>query len=220
MMMNNLTDVTILLDRSGSMVTIADDTIGGYNSFMESLRNKHCNVSLYQFDNEIECLYVARRALLVPPLTHATFCPRASTALLQAVCEVVDMTGARLRALPEYERPAHVLFAIITDGMENASPHRYTYESMSAKIEHQRNKYNWNVLYLGANQDAIKVAARMGIERGSSLTYAANGIGTRSAFYSAGKYATNVASGMSGVSFDAEDLELQAKAGVNDAGSA
>lgn len=212
----NLTDVTVVLDRSGSMVTIQDDTIGGYNSFIETLKREpgQCVVSLYQFDNDLQADYIARRVNRVPPLNHSTFMPRASTALLRSVCEVIDATGARLRAVPEGERPTNVIFAIVTDGMENASGPLYSYKLMADKIEHQRTHYAWRFMFLGANQDAIATAARMGIDRGSALTYAANSAGTASAFYSAGKYASNVARGMSAVSFDAEDLELQAKAGA------
>lgn len=215
-MQADLTDITVLLDRSGSMITIQDDTIGGYNAFIDGQKRGpgRRSISLFQFDNELDAVYVGRDASDVPPLTKETFQPRASTALLQAVCEVIDATGARLHAMPESERPAHVIFAIVTDGYENASPRHYTNQLMSYKIAHQRSRYGWEFVYIGANQDAIAVAARMGIDRGKALSYAANSIGTRSAFHSAGKFAAKVSAGVSDVAFDAEDVDLQAKAGV------
>jgi len=210
-MQNDLTDITILLDRSGSMTAIADDTVGGYRAFIEKQRSLpgRCVVSLFQFDNEFECVYTALPAGDVPELI---FEPRASTALLYAMCRAIAETGARLRAMPEDDRPAHVMFVTITDGEENASGAPFTYDHLSAVIDHQQKKYNWRFLYLGANQDAIKAASRMGIHASSTLTFHASGDGTKSAFYSVSKYAANVRAGDAAAQFDAEDRELQRQA--------
>lgn len=214
-MREDFTDISIVLDRSGSMVSVWDDTIGGFNSFIEKQRALpgKCDITLCQFDNEYETVYTARQVCEAPLLTRQTYEPRGSTALLQAMWMTIDATGRRLAAMPEAERPGRVLFVTITDGEENASPPEYTYARLYDMIRHQRDIYKWDFIYLGANQDAIKVAARMGMERTSALRYASNTKGSRAAFYSAGKYAANVRAGAS-AAFDDEDQKLQQDAGV------
>lgn len=210
-MRSDYTDISIVLDRSGSMVSVWEDTIGGFNAFIQRQQNLpgKCRVSLCQFDNEYECLYVARPIHDAPLLTRRTYEPRGSTALLQAMCLTIDATGARLAAMPEAARPARVLFVTITDGQENASPREYTYARLCDLVTRQRNEYKWDFVYLGANQDAFKTGARMGFDRGSTMTYTANDIGTASAFDSVSKYAANVRGGARNVAFDDEDKKWQ-----------
>src|SRR6476620_7328202 len=124
-MMKNETDVTVILDRSGSMEAIASDVIGGFNQFLAE-QQRHpgdCRLTLVQFDDRYEVLYLARPIADAARLTADTFEPRGSTALLDAIGRTIDATGARLAALPEAERPNRVLLAIVTDGQENASVH-------------------------------------------------------------------------------------------------
>lgn len=221
-MRSDYTDISIVLDRSGSMVSVWDDTIGGFNAFIQRQQELpgKCNVSLCQFDNEYECLYTACPIHDAPLLTRRTYEPRGSTALLQAMCLTIHAAGARLAAMPEAERPARVLFVTITDGQENASPREYTYARLCDLVTHQRKEYNWDFVYLGANQDAFKTASRMGFLTRSSMTYTANDIGTASAFDSVGKYAANVRGGVHNVAFDDEDKKWQADAAAVGKGAA
>jgi hypothetical protein len=164
------TDITMVLDRSGSMQSIKDDTIGGFDAFISEQRRVpgRCTVSMVQFDNVYEEVYTGRDLADVPSLTLV---PRGSTAMLDAIGRAVSATGARLAAMPEDARPGTVIVGIMTDGLENAS-REFTYAMVKAMIEQQEHVYGWTFMYMGANQDAIEVGASLGVARDRSLTYA------------------------------------------------
>ena len=103
-------------------------------------------------------------------LSRDLFIPRGGTALIDAACLAIDATGNRLAAMPPAERPDKVLFIIVTDGLENASKF-YTCQSLNIRISHQRAKYNWQFIFLGANQDVIAEATKYGIPIASAFSY-------------------------------------------------
>ena len=162
----DLTDITFVLDRSGSMQSIKSATIESFNGFVQSQRagDGTAQLSLVQFDDHYE-------------LNEVTYVPRASTALLDAIGRTVQLTGERLRDMPENERPGTVVFVTLTDGYENAS-REYTLQRVNDMICEQRDKYSWQFIFLGANQDAIATAAKMGMGAGQSMTFAASPSGT------------------------------------------
>jgi len=165
----NLTHLYFLLDRSGSMQSIREDTIGGFDAFMAEQR-KHpgeCRVTLAQFDNEYDVVYTDRPIAEVPTLDLQ---PRGSTALLDAIGRLVTDAGARLAALPEGRRPGTVIVGIMTDGQENSS-REWTHPAVKALVERQTKVYSWEFLYLGADQDAIEVGTSIGVAAGRSVTY-------------------------------------------------
>jgi hypothetical protein len=170
--MQNTTDITILLDRSGSMQYIKKDMEGAFNSFIKAqteVMDDECAVSLFQFDVECDSVYENRPVRLVPPLDIV---PRGATALYDALGEVIDKTGRRLARVPEELRPSRVVFAIITDGEENSSS-EYSAEQIKNIIEHQTETYDWQFVYLGANQDAFQAARNIGIPAFMAQDYAA-----------------------------------------------
>jgi hypothetical protein len=114
-------------------------------------------------------------------LNHHTYEPRGSTALFDAIGRTLVATGARLNAMPATQRPGKVLFVIQTDGYENAS-REFRAQQIQEMIAHQRDKYGWQFVFLGANQDAIMSAAQFGIPPGSALSYGATANGTMAAF--------------------------------------
>ena len=177
------TDITMVLDRSGSMQSIKDDTIGGFDAFTSEQRRLpgRCTVSLVQFDNVYEEVYTGRDFADVPGLTLV---PRGSTAMLDAIGRAVNATGARLAAMPEDRRPGTVIVGIMTDGLENAS-REFTYPMIKALIEQQEQVYGWTFMYMGANQDAIEVGASLGVARDRSLTYAGPKVAAAMGAYSA-----------------------------------
>src|SRR5688500_13147998 len=176
--MKHETDVTVILDRSGSMEAIASDVIGGFNQFLTDQQRQpgDCRLTLVQFDDQYEVVYLARPIGDASRLTKNTFEPRGSTALLDAIGCTIDTTGTRLAALPEAERPHRVLVVIITDGEENASVD-YTRERVFDMISSQQAVYGWSFLFLAANQDAIAAAATVGIGAQQSMNFAATGAG-------------------------------------------
>lgn len=166
----NLTHLYFLLDRSGSMQSIKDDTQGGFDALIAEHRAMpgRCRVTLAQFDDQYDVVYADRDIADVPPLDLA---PRGSTALLDALGRFIVTAGEGLAALPEDERPGSVIVGVMTDGYENAS-HEWTHARIKELIEQQTRDYGWQFMYLGADQDAIEEGAKMGFARGDSLTYA------------------------------------------------
>lgn len=169
-----LTHVYVLVDRSGSMSAIADDTVGGFAAFIKEQQAVagRCRLSLAQFDDTYERVYESRDIRDVPPLVLQ---PRGSTALHDAMIRLIGEAGAELAALPERERPGTVLVAVLTDGHENAS-REANGAMVKALVERQQTQWGWQFTYLGANQDAVLTAGRLGIKAEDALTYAAGNV--------------------------------------------
>lgn len=174
-MKSGYTHIAIVLDRSGSMATCADDTVGGFNTFIEDQKKSPgtATITLAQFDDSYEVVHDGVDIQAVPPLV---FTPRGSTALLDAIGKTIATTGEWLKAKPEDQRPEHVIFVILTDGQENASK-EFKREDIMKAIQHQESAYRWQFVFLGANQDAIKEGAQIGIHMASTLTYDAKNTG-------------------------------------------
>jgi hypothetical protein len=179
------TDITVVLDRSGSMASIADDVIGGLNTFIRAqaqVEGEAC-FTLVQFDDQYEVVHAHVPIQDVPPLTAQSYVPRGSTALLDAIGRTIVATGARLAMMPEADRPQAVIFAVQTDGLENAS-REFSRQQVFDMIRHQEAKYGWQFVFLAADQDAIAEGGRMGFASASALDYDKDRDGV-SALYSA-----------------------------------
>ena len=178
-MKKNLTELVFILDRSGSMAGLEKDTIGGFNAMTQKQRKEpgEALVSTVLFDNETQVIHDRVPLEKVPALTQKEYYVRGCTALLDAVGGAIHHIGNVHKYAREEDRPEKTLFVITTDGMENAS-RRYTYDKVKAMIEHQREKYGWEFLFLGANIDAAREAARFGIRADRAANYHADHIGT------------------------------------------
>lgn len=190
--MRDATDITIVLDRSGSMASVANDTIGGFNAFLAGQRAEpgEATVSLVQFDTEYEPLYTARPVAEAPDLTNKTFVPRGGTALLDAIGRTIIATGARLAGMADEDRPERVIFVILTDGEENSS-REFHKAQIDEMIRHQTDAYQWAFVFLGANQNAIQTARSIGINSAAAMTYAATPKGTSEAFAASDRLVRN-----------------------------
>lgn len=163
-MNKNLTEIAYILDRSGSMHSLVEPAITGFNNFIADQidTSGQANFSLILFDDEYQ-IHADRKPLEeVSKLDTSTYVPRGSTALLDAIGTTIDNIGKALADPPEQDRPATVIIAIYTDGYENAST-QYTAQRINEMIRHQTDTYNWQFLFLAANQDAIQTAASYGI---------------------------------------------------------
>jgi hypothetical protein len=171
------------------MEAVADDTIGGFNRFLLDQKQAPGDgvLTLVQFDNEYEFVHRARPLAEVPPLSRQTFVPRGMTALLDAIGRTLNDTSDRLGKIDESQLPGSVIFVILTDGHENAS-HEFSLATISKQITERQEQKKWRFVFLGANQDAIESGAGLGIDRNSSLSYAANGGGTRASLAALSRY--------------------------------
>ena len=165
----NLTDIVVVLDSSGSMASRVDDSIGGFNAFVDRQKQGegHARLTLVQFDHEYAVVYERKDIQEVSPLDRGSYVPRGNTALLDAIGRtIIALRGAIAVDRPS-EHPRNVVFVIITDGMENASSEFTRSQILEMIRVHQ--EAGWEFLFFGANQDAIGEAASMGIEDSSAL---------------------------------------------------
>ena len=178
-MKNNLTELVFILDRSGSMSGLESDTIGGFNSLIEKQKKQDgdCYVSTVLFDNESEVLHDRVKLSDIQPMTDRDYTVRGCTALIDALGGAIRHIGNIHKYARPEDVPAHTLFIITTDGMENAS-HIYSAEEVKKMIERQREKYGWEFLFLGANIDAVETAKRYGISEDRAVNYHADSEGT------------------------------------------
>ena len=177
---NNITELVFIIDRSGSMSGLEKDTIGGFNSMIEKQRKEEgeCYVSTVLFDHETKVLHDRVRLSEVRPMTEEDYTVRGTTALIDALGGAIHHIGnVHKYARPE-DVPAHTMFIITTDGMENAS-RRYTSDQVKQKIERQKEKYGWEFIFIGANIDAVETAARYGINSDRAVNYHADKKGTK-----------------------------------------
>ncbi|MDQ3117336.1 MAG: VWA domain-containing protein [Verrucomicrobiota bacterium] len=179
-MKNNYAEIAFVLDRSGSMNICRDAAIEGFNRFLKEQQQVEglAKLTLVLFDDEYLVPVNALPVAEVVPLDEETYVPRGSTALLDAIGRTIKELGTRLAALPESDRPAQVIVAILTDGEENSS-HNYTWHQLAAAIKRQTEEYRWTFLFLGANQDAIATAAQMNIAAANAASYVQDGPGLR-----------------------------------------
>ena len=178
-MQKNLTEIVFILDRSGSMAGLEGDTIGGFNALLEKQKKApgQAIVSTVLFDNESQVLHDRVDIQKLEPMTEKDYYVRGCTALLDAVGGAIHHIGNVHKYAREEDRPEKTLFVITTDGMENAS-RRYTYEKVRAMIQRQKECFGWEFLFLGANIDAAREAARFGIARDRAANYHADSRGT------------------------------------------
>ena len=178
-MRKNLTEIVFILDRSGSMSGLETDTIGGFNSMIEKQKkeNGEALISTVLFDNVSEVIHDRVPVQKVEPMTDRDYSVRGCTALLDAIGGAIHHIGNVHKYARNEDVPEHTLFVITTDGMENAS-RRYDSEKVKKMIERQKEKYGWEFLFLGANIDAAKEAARFGIGADRSVNYKCDEAGT------------------------------------------
>ena len=178
-MRKNLTEIVFILDRSGSMAGLEQDTVGGFNAMIAKQRREEgeAYVSTVLFDNVSEVVHDRVRLEQVPMLTEKEYFVRGCTALLDAVGSAVHHIGNVHKYAREEDVPEKTVFVITTDGMENAS-RRYSYDQVKAMIETRQKEYGWEFLFLGANIDAAREAARFGIRPDRAADYHADRTGT------------------------------------------
>lgn len=179
-MKKGLTELVFILDRSGSMHGLERDTIGGFNSMLDKQRRAEGEVlvSTVLFDNVTEVIHDRVSLRDIADMTERQYTVRGCTALYDAVGGAIHHIGnVHKYARPE-DVPEHTVFVITTDGMENAS-HRYSVRRVKEMIQHQKEKYGWEFLFLGANIDAVETAGHLGIAPDRAVNYHCDSVGTR-----------------------------------------
>jgi uncharacterized protein YegL len=174
-MRGDLTEIVAILDRSGSMEHLTNDTIGGYNAFIEEQKQSpgEARLTTVLFDDKYEVLHQGVDIKKVKKITKKDYVARGSTALLDALGKTINDIGLRLYNTAEADRPGKVIFFIITDGEENASV-EFSHEKIKSMVELQKNTYSWEFIFMGANIDAFNAAASIGIQADRAFNFTAS----------------------------------------------
>ena len=179
-MKNNITELVFILDRSGSMMGLESDTIGGFNAMIEKQKklDGECFVTTILFDNVSETLHDRVWLQDIPKMTENDYTVRGCTALIDALGGTIE----HIEKIHKYARkddiPSQTMFVITTDGMENAS-RRFTSKQVKKMIEQKKEKNGWEFLFIGANIDAVETAVSYGISADRAVNYHADSKGTR-----------------------------------------
>ena len=171
-MKKNLTEIVFILDRSGSMSGLEQDTIGGFNSLIEKQKKEdgEAYISTVLFDHYSEVLHDRVDLRKIQPMTEEEYFVRGSTALLDAVGGAIHHIGNVHKYAREEDRPEKTMFIIMTDGYENAS-RRYGYNEIRSMITRQKERYGWEFMFLGANIDVISEARKFGVDEEMAVEF-------------------------------------------------
>ena len=174
-----LTEIVFILDRSGSMSDLVEDTIGGFNSMIQKQKDEGVNalVSTVLFDDKAVVLHDRLDISKVPEITKKDYWARGTTALLDAIGSSIRHISNIHKYARKEDVPTKTMFVITTDGMENASK-IYSLDKVKKMIKNQQNKYKWEFLFLGANIDAISAAREIGIDEDHAVEYKNDSRGT------------------------------------------
>jgi uncharacterized protein YegL len=171
-MKKGYTEIIFIWDKSGSMQSVYEDALGGFNNFIEDQKedNDDTRVTLVLFDNQIENKFDSNPIEDIHTFTKKDYLLGGNTALLDAIGFTMKKVGKRFTELKENERPENVIMVIQTDGMENASC-TFTNKQIKEMIKHQEEVYNWKVIYLGANLNAFDSGNDIGLHVNRMMDY-------------------------------------------------
>lgn len=196
------TKIVLVVDASGSMSSLRSATIKSINDFLleQATVEGTADVSLVTFNSKVQDCYTDLDILDARVFIGGeNYITQGNTALYDAIGFAINRTGASLAKLPEAQRAEKVVILIMTDGQENASSD-FTRTKIREMVEHQRTKYNWQFVFLGANQDAFLTGGSLGIPRGSTMTYAATGQGVNQVSKMSSNSITRYRTGVGGFS--------------------
>ena len=184
---NSATELVFILDRSGSMAGLEEDTIGGFNAMIEKQKKEDgaCFVSTVLFDHEIGTLHDRVPLADIRPMTAEDYYVRGCTALIDAIGMTVKHIEEVHRYIRDEDVPAKTLFVITTDGLENASK-EYSADKVRKMIEEKKSD-GWEFLFIGANIDAVQTAKHFGIGADRAVNYHADKRGTSVLYECVGK---------------------------------
>lgn len=206
-MKKDFTSINVLMDSSGSMASLTKDTIGGFNTFLAEQKalSGTATLTLCTFSTTINLVHDCIDLQAVPNLTTSTYHASGGTALLDAMGITINEVGKKLASMAEEEKPSKVIFLIITDGEENSSK-EYSLQNVKDMVSHQREKYNWEFVFIGANMDAIEVGETLGVATHNSINYEATMEGTKILYRSLSQGVSDYRTGVSN-KFDATNIK-------------
>lgn len=178
-MRKDKTELIFILDKSGSMAGLEQDTIGGFNALIEKQRklSGDVRVTTVLFNQAYELLHDRIPLAGVSPLTETEYAVGGTTALLDAIGSAIQKAANAQKGVGEDQRADRIMFVITTDGMENASC-EYDYKKVQEMIGKMKGRSDWEFIFLGANIDAIATAKKFGVKEEFAVNYHADAEGT------------------------------------------
>lgn len=181
------THISVILDRSGSMKSIRDDVIDGFNAFVDEQKSQPgtATLSLVQFDSvePYEVLYDAEALEYVAPLHRSVYAPRSKTPLLDTIGRAIIDLELKLSRIPVHDAPDRIIFVVITDGKENAS-REFGRAQISAMIDRKQNKDAWQITFLSADLGAISEAVNLGVSTDTVMAFDKTAMGMTTSWHS------------------------------------
>lgn len=204
------THITFVLDSSGSMSSIREDTIGGFNTFLEEQRDEEgeSTVTMFEFNTNVELLYQDNSIEDAPTLDEDIYTPGGQTALHDALITAIQDTRSHVAERTEI-LPDNVIIVVLTDGKENAS--ETPQQKVREEVKYQREDADWEFLFIGANQDAALTASDMGMNTDKSLDMAHTGDGAKAAYSSTSEVISDIRQSGTTDGYDQEDRDRQEK---------
>ncbi len=177
-MKKGLTEIVFILDRSGSMSGLEEDTIGGFNSMLKKQKEVDGDafITTVLFDSRIEILHDRENIKEISPMTGKDYVVGGCTALYDAIGFGISHIADIHRYARDEDVPEKTLFIITTDGMENSS-REFSIQALKKLIK-SKEKLGWEFIFLGANIDSEEVAEGIGIKRERAINYKCDSIGT------------------------------------------
>ena len=193
--MKDYTHICIVLDASGSMASIEDDTKGSFNSFLKTQKAAEGRTvfDLYQFSDNVKRIVERVDLSTFDEDLMAKYTCSGCTAMNDAICTAIDTLGKEFASMKKEERPQNVIFVIITDGFENAS-RMFTGADVKKRIKEQTEKYHWNFQYLAANQDAFVSGDALGVDHDNCVTWLSSKAGIAEACGKISSFAAKIRS--------------------------
>jgi len=189
----NYSKLVYIMDRSGSMHGLTEKSVEGFNKFVEDQKKIEgtADLTLVIFDTEYETVFEDVDIQKVRQISANDIFARGMTALHDSVGRTIDSLGLKLDKLTENEKPEHVVVVVMTDGHENSSK-EYSAEQIKKLITQQEDDYNWNFLFMGANQDSFVEGGKLGFKASNISNYVPSDFGTRSAYASTSNFVGNI----------------------------
>jgi len=210
-MKKDLCELVVVIDESGSMQSVVTDTIGGFNTFLETHQKLpgEAKLTLVKFDTTYNVVYNGVDVREVKPLDKTTYSPGGMTALLDSVGKAIDEVGKRYDSMKKKEKPGKVIFLIITDGQENSSK-EYTKQQIKEKTKQRQDVDKFEFVFMGADQDAWSNAQAIGISNSVNFVQKNMNKTIKGMTYYSSNMRTNSAD-LSMDNFNLSELELDAK---------
>lgn len=189
-MNENLTELVVVMDKSGSMEPLQNDAIGGFNTFLKSQKEApgEAKMTVVLFDTSYSFYAANVDVKNVKPLDASTYKPDGGTALYDALCTTIDEIGKKLAAMKEEDRPARVIFAILTDGEENSS-RQFNRKEAFDRIARQRDQYKWDFLFLAAGEGAFQAGESIGMTKSKIAMFKNDSKGQSASYNAMSNYA-------------------------------